>query len=230
MTSFQQNSQYTTVQREGDQSSFRIQSWTTSVHTPQGILAVSTQRPGRGKKSCVQKSRTRKPGKDEWSELLALMDIPDNPNVISPIGQCVGFWHPEKREKTTALVLPFLQNGSLRDYLDKLDAAKSPLDSATCMLFAEQMAHGLKHVHEHGYIHRDIAARNFLLNEHNVVVLADFGMARQMVRDDNYFLSDAEVPLPLKRCPPEVSLDWRFSQNQYVWSLRNCISGKLVSR
>jgi len=35
------------------------------------------------------------------------------------------------------------------------------------------------------YIHRDLAARNVLVGEHNIVKIADFGMAR-LIQDDEY--------------------------------------------
>lgn len=35
-------------------------------------------------------------------------------------------------------------------------------------------------------LHGDLAARNILLSHHNVIKVADFGLSRQLYRDDNY--------------------------------------------
>jgi tRNA A-37 threonylcarbamoyl transferase component Bud32 len=38
-------------------------------------------------------------------------------------------------------------------------------------------------------LHGDLAARNILLSNHNVIKVADFGLSRQLYRDENYMKS-----------------------------------------
>lgn len=53
-----------------------------------------------------------------------------------------------------------------------------------CWLF--QMARGMEHLTSKKIIHGDLAARNVLLCENNVVKICDFGLARSMYKSSNY--------------------------------------------
>lgn len=66
-------------------------------------------------------------------------------------------------------------------------------------------------------MHGDLAARNILLCDRNVVKICDFGLARSMYQSNNYKKS-VETPLPFKWLALE-SLDSQiFSTQSDVWS------------
>ena len=44
----------------------------------------------------------------------------------------------------------------------------------------QQFLTGLAYLHERGYFHRDLKPENLLINNQNVVKLADFGLAREI--------------------------------------------------
>lgn len=48
-----------------------------------------------------------------------------------------------------------------------------------------QIAGGLEYLEKHNLIHRDIAARNILVGDLNLVKVCDFGLAR-VIEDDEY--------------------------------------------
>jgi len=68
----------------------------------------------------------------------------------------------------------------------------------------------------HYIVHRDIAARNFLVTQHLTVKLADFGRARY-VYDDDYEGSSAEL-ISVKWASPEVLVRSRYSTRSDVWA------------
>lgn len=52
--------------------------------------------------------------------------------------------------------------------------------------WAFQVARGMDYLSSKKVLHGDLAARNILLCEDNVVKICDFGLARSMYRGDNY--------------------------------------------
>ena len=64
-------------------------------------------------------------------------------------------------------------------------------------------------------IYRDLAARNCLVGENNLVKVADFGLARLM-KDDTY-TAHAGAKFPIKWTAPEGLAYNRFSTKSDVW-------------
>ena len=54
---------------------------------------------------------------------------------------------------------------------------------------AQDIATGLSYLAEQKYVHRDVAARNCLVNAFKTIKLADFGMTRPMYESDYYRFS-----------------------------------------
>ena len=74
------------------------------------------------------------------------------------------------------MVLELLTGGSLRGLLDA-DARLSP-SQATHV--GRQVTSALEYAHARGVVHRDIKPANLLFDEHGIVRVADFGLARAL--------------------------------------------------
>ena len=72
------------------------------------------------------------------------------------------------------LVMPFIEGGTLRDYLQMRE--KLTLEEAGS--FLEQIAAALQHAHDHGVVHRDVKPSNILLRLDGHAYLVDFGLAK----------------------------------------------------
>ncbi|CAD5222737.1 unnamed protein product [Bursaphelenchus okinawaensis] len=94
------------------------------------------------------------------------------------------------------LVMELVNGGSLDKYLIKKGPKLSVKERVTILLDA---AKGLDYLHDKGTLHRDVAARNLLIDS-NVVKVADFGMSRKCA---NYKV-DTNKPLNLRWLAPEV--------------------------
>jgi serine/threonine protein kinase len=72
------------------------------------------------------------------------------------------------------MVMPYLPGGTLADRLGRGE----PLPLAHAMEYVHQLADALDYAHDHQIIHRDLKPANVLLDEHDQVYLADFGVAK----------------------------------------------------
>ncbi|KAL9923896.1 PDGF- and VEGF-receptor related isoform 7-T9 [Glossina fuscipes fuscipes] len=83
--------------------------------------------------------------------------------------------------------------------------------------WAFQVACGMEYLSSKKVLHGDLAARNILLCEDNIVKICDFGLARSMYKSDNY-KKQGEAPLPIKWLALESLSDHIFSTYTDVWS------------
>src|SRR4029078_13245834 len=74
------------------------------------------------------------------------------------------------------MVLELLTGGSLRGMLDA-DGRLSPSQAAHV---GRQVTSALEYAHARGLVHRDIKPANLLFDEHGIVRVADFGLARAL--------------------------------------------------
>src|SRR5579884_4080468 len=75
------------------------------------------------------------------------------------------------------LVMPYVEGGTLRDYLQK----RKRLTMEETASFLDQIASALQHAHDHGVLHRDVKPSNILLRPDGYAYLADFGLAKAIM-------------------------------------------------
>ncbi|XP_024008496.1 serine/threonine-protein kinase PBS1 [Eutrema salsugineum] len=119
-----------------------------------------------------------------------------HPNVINLIGKSFG-------EHKSAIVYEFMPNGSLHHHLFA-NARPSPglrqetqvLDWGTRMGIAVGVAEALVHLHTGvKEIHRDVKVANILLDENLAPKLSDFGLAMQIIRNEEGDETPREINL-----------------------------------
>ncbi|GMT26589.1 hypothetical protein PFISCL1PPCAC_17886, partial [Pristionchus fissidentatus] len=84
-------------------------------------------------------------------------------------------------------------------------------------LFAVQIAYGLEYLSKRGYVHRDIAARNILVDHNDCMKIGDFGLCRKLEENQDLYLTRGGR-LPLKWMSPEALRDYEMSTVSDVWS------------
>eukprot|EP00795_Rhopilema_esculentum_P006974 gene6974-12596_t len=131
------------------------------------------------------KSNANKKARDDFLGEAAYMGQFDDPNVIHLEGVVV-------KDLPILIVMEFMSNGSLDSFLQKNDDKFTPLQ---LLGMARGVASGMTYLSEKSYIHRDLAARNILVNDDMVCKVADFGMSRELSKDDTY---DTTVLKPFK--------------------------------
>ncbi|KAI5647769.1 hypothetical protein M9H77_33774 [Catharanthus roseus] len=104
----------------------------------------------------------------EFAQEVYIMRKVRHKNVVQFIGACT-------RPPNLCIVTEFMSGGSVYDFLHKQRGAfKLP----SLLKVAIDVSKGMNYLHQNNIIHRDLKAANLLMDENEVVKVADFGVAR----------------------------------------------------
>ncbi|RID51177.1 hypothetical protein BRARA_H01862 [Brassica rapa] len=104
----------------------------------------------------------------EFAQEVFIMRKVRHKNVVQFIGACTKPPH-------LCIVTEFMPGGSVYDYLHK---QKGVFKLPALLKVAIDICKGMNYLHQNNIIHRDLKAANLLMDEHEVVKVADFGVAR----------------------------------------------------
>lgn len=135
----------------------------------------------------------------------------DHPRLLKVAGVCL-------EKKPWLLIADYMQYKDLGVVLRQCLKLKIVLQANETLSFALQVAEGLDHLLSRRFIHRDIAARNVLLDANNVVKIADFGLTRQLPDGQDFWKLDKAGRLPVKYMSIESLTLKRFSSFSDVWA------------
>jgi tRNA A-37 threonylcarbamoyl transferase component Bud32 len=130
------------------------------------------------------------------------------------------------------IVLEFLAGKDLESYLHdhRPEPGVLPESSLPFQLlkFCCEIADGMKYLSNKGFIHRDLATRNVLLDKNLQCKIADFGLSKTLQSDSEYYIAKGGR-VPVRWTAPEalhykkytISSDvWSFGMTMYeIWSL-----------
>ncbi|KAI4375811.1 hypothetical protein MLD38_013637 [Melastoma candidum] len=104
----------------------------------------------------------------EFAQEVYIMRKVRHKNVVQFIGACT-------KSPSLCIVTEFMSGGSVYDYLHK---QKGVFKLPTLLKVAIDVSKGMDYLHQNNIIHRDLKAANLLMDENEVVKVADFGVAR----------------------------------------------------
>ncbi|KAJ8678681.1 hypothetical protein QAD02_014468 [Eretmocerus hayati] len=156
--------------------------------------------------------------KNEFLQEAKLMSHFQHKHVLRLLGVCFD-------TETPLLLLELMAGGDLLSYL-RISRSLKPSDPAALRLqdllsMCEDVARGCRYLEELHFVHRDIACRNCLVSarerERRVVKIGDFGLARDIYKND-YYRKEGEGLLPVRWMAPESLIDGVFTSQSDVWA------------
>ncbi|XP_065058255.1 fibroblast growth factor receptor 3-like [Rhopilema esculentum] len=162
--------------------------------------------------------------RDLVSELKILIHIGEHSNIVNLLGACT-----KGVEKDLMVILEYAPHGNLLSFLKsrrpilkttwKKETVGMENELTTCDLavIAYQVGKGMEFLSSRRCVHRDLAARNVLVGEGYVMKIADFGLARDIYKDDRYVKLSAGL-LPIKWMAIEAIRERIFTHQSDVWS------------
>lgn len=69
---------------------------------------------------------------------------------------------------------------------ESIETASRSVTTKDLLIWSFQIARGMDYLASRKVLHGDLAARNILLCEDNVVKICDFGLARSLYKNENY--------------------------------------------
>ncbi|XP_072993847.1 serine/threonine-protein kinase STY46-like isoform X2 [Typha latifolia] len=108
----------------------------------------------------------------EFAQEVYIMRKVRHKNVVQFIGACT-------KTPSLCIVTEYMSGGSVYDYLHK---KKRVFNLPTLLRVALDISKGMNFLHQNNIIHRDLKSANLLMDEKEVVKVADFGVARVKVQ------------------------------------------------
>ncbi|CAK9105446.1 Serine/threonine-protein kinase STY46 (Serine/threonine/tyrosine-protein kinase 46) [Durusdinium trenchii] len=143
---------------------------------------------------------------EKFAVEIELMTQLHHPNIVRFIGACVD--GPDK-----FLVIEFLENGSLHDFLVS-PRAEALVDYPRIIRFSIDIARAMRYLHSRAnIIQRDLKSRNILLDESLNCKVCDFGLSR--FSEEDHTMTACGTPFWVA---PEIVLGEKYDGKADVFS------------
>ena len=166
----------------------------------------------------LKENATPKHQMDLASELKLLIYMGPHSNIVNVLASCTirgDLW----------VIMEYCDHGDLKRFLSDRrhqfipSWSKDSIDmfNSICLFdllhMCEQIVNGIMFLHHWNVIHRDLSARNILVDANFNLKIADFGLARS----NNFVAADNDV-MPIKWTAVESLLRHEYSTKSDIWS------------
>ena len=153
-------------------------------------------------------------GSDEHRQALmqeaALGALLDHRNVVATIGICTA-----PRDVPALLLLSLCSEGTLETRVNAATAISMAMFAR--LTYCAQILQGLGYIATRRIVHRDVAARNVLLDATLTCKISDFGMASALVDHSKEYIREKDQ-LAIRWASIEVIREGKYSVQSDVWA------------
>jgi len=138
------------------------------------------------------------------SEATLMKNMRSHSNVVLFFGVC---------RDPLSLVTEFMENGSLWGMLQ----SDKPMNMVLKLQIIRDIAAGMYHLQLEKVVHKDLAARNILLDRNFTAKVSDFGLSRLSERSENVVYSITDTG-PIRWLAPECMKKKVYSVKSDIWA------------
>uniref|UniRef100_A0A8C6KAR1 non-specific protein-tyrosine kinase n=1 Tax=Nothobranchius furzeri TaxID=105023 RepID=A0A8C6KAR1_NOTFU len=143
---------------------------------------------------------------EDFIEEAKIMMKLSHPKLVQLYGVC-------SQQQPIYIITEFMEQGSLLNFLRQ---RRGTFSIQSLLSMCLDICEGMEYLEANGFIHRDLSARNCLVNDSLVIKVSDFGMTRYVL--DDQYTSSSGTMFPVKWSPPEVFEYCKYSSKSDVWS------------
>ena len=143
--------------------------------------------------------------KEDFLSEASIMGQFKHPNVI--------FLYGVTLNKPIVIVTPFMENGSLDDFLKQREFTMTAIQKVAICI---GVASGMEYFTKIGFVHRDLAARNVLIDIDWTPKISDFGLSRET--EESFYNVRTGGKIPIRWTAPEAIAYRKFNEASDVWS------------
>lgn len=122
-------------------------------------------------------------------------------------------------------VMPFFKKGDLASHIKEI-----ALDKSTATKLMIDLIHGIAELHKHGIIHRDLKPHNILRNDDDTLVIADLGVAKDLLTAGEITMKGELLGTPYYMSPEQftdMDIDYRSDIYSLGVIFYELLTGKL---
>ncbi|XP_070551585.1 tyrosine kinase receptor Cad96Ca-like [Ptychodera flava] len=158
---------------------------------------------------------------DFLKEIDLMKSIGTHPNIVSLLGCCTDY-------EPVYMILEFMEGGNLQEFLRNnrpdrgsayinISNVNKTLTNTVLVTFAHQVSSGMEFLSSRECVHRNLSARNVLLDKDTVCKISDFGLALGVV-DKPQYERKTKGKLSFRWMAMESIKDGIFTTKSDVWS------------